>query len=553
MITFIFFGLTILLSLIVSTCLTTKQGPNVDQKKPTVVPLRNQILNWWSTFNSPFLFTGLTCETYLFGARLSGNMLSNVIGYLIVIVFLQPLIYLLEETLDSPYKYLEKRHNGHTSIRVVVALVGNFFEFLLLSLRVWSCVVILHLMFPSLSLWSFTIVFGALSLIGILHDGYKQIALIEVFQILVTILTVLAAILLTLYHHNDKTKTPADLWEIANTYGRRTFIDSKIDIQVPYTIWNQVLSSSLTRASNHALTDPNFKKIKVPATDFKSKLLVLANIPITIVFDMLFVFAGIFAFIFFYKCDPIESGQLRDRNQIGPFWIMKSLSSHLPYVTGLFFSSLICNSLKLHSKGIVTSSNSIMDDVIKPTMLKFKIKSYPSIKCLRIFLLVSNILFANALIFPKNSLMSLFFLAANSINPSIFSIILLSFYLPFMNVFGLMVTFVTTLILSAWFAVARFVFLQFNLNGLPANTFGCKDTFFNSSRINKTEANAFRVSENYFSIHTVSSLWYPLLCFLFTLVFGSLLSLIYQCIRKRLAISKSEKKLRSISDLFNLS
>jgi hypothetical protein len=74
-VTFTFFGLTILLSLLTSTRLTTTPSVTlIDQKKvknkfSDGLLLLKEMPTWWSLFNSAFLFTGITCQAHLFDAH----------------------------------------------------------------------------------------------------------------------------------------------------------------------------------------------------------------------------------------------------------------------------------------------------------------------------------------------------------------------------------------------------------------------------------------------------------------------------------------------------
>ncbi len=505
-----------------------------------------QILKSWSSFNSSMVFLGLSCETYLFGAKLAGNIIAVILGYLIALVFIQPFIYELEEKINTPYKYLEKRYINRKLTRAVVSFAGNAFNFTLMALHSYSAALLLNLLFNKVPIWGFVIIFNFISIFGSIFDGYKQYLWIELVQLFSVFIIILIAILLTFY--GNETFTTKELWNIAEIGGRTRFIDLRADLKIKYSLWNQIFSLPLPWATLHALTAPNFKKLKIINTDLKSKLLLLVNIPIMVFTNMMFIMAGILTFIFYHDCDPLLHKDLRDRNQIAPNWILNVQSRLVPFLTGILFSSLVCNCLIMHSVGITQCSNAIFKDFLNPIFVYIKI-NLKSMKIVDYFLKINlnlcNILCAFIFRFVKNSLISLFFLISNSINPCILGIILLSIYNTYANRFGAIISFIIALIICVWLAIGRLLFLRISTPEFVPTTVGCiqQNTTLiiqnNSTNHNKTLPKTGYV----FSIYSISSLWYPFLSFWFIMIFGTIFSLIYALIKRKKLDSDSQDKI----------
>lgn len=70
--------------------------------------------------------------------------------------------------------------------------------------------------------------------------GYTQSVKMVLFQFILFFVGTATAVLVTFA--GNKHKTASELWDIADQYGRRNFIDTSTDFVTRYTILSQVFS-----------------------------------------------------------------------------------------------------------------------------------------------------------------------------------------------------------------------------------------------------------------------------------------------------------------------
>ncbi|CAF1039861.1 unnamed protein product, partial [Brachionus calyciflorus] len=481
-----------------------------------------QILSSWSTTISSFFFAGNILETYLFGSRIFFNTLSVCIGYILAILF-QPYLYELKKHINSPYEYLETRYHHGNILRWLCTCTGGVFNFAFLTLHLWGSAIILSILIP-MPLWLSSVLIGFLSMVMGSFNGFKQFLCVNFLQVIFVLVTLIIAISLDLLL-NDHGTAPV-LLEIAGNYSRLKIIETKFDFRTKYTIWNQVFSSPISWCAFHCLLPSNFKKLRSASTSLKSKILIASNAPLVILINFLLVFSGVMTFVHFYGCDPLLIMRFDDKNQIAPFWLMQALETHAPFLTGITFSSFILSSIYQHSNGIANLRNSIYDELIKP-VFTFDQVMVERVKLSTFFLLnIMSIVCAMLFTYARNSLLSLFFLFNHSLNPPIFGVMLLSILNTKANFFGAATTFIISLIASIWLAIARIYYINYSRPEFEPNTSLCENSTFTRMNLN----NDFEENE-IFSYYSVSSLWYPLLSSSFIIIFGSILSFLYEFVK----------------------
>ena len=69
--------------------------------------------------------------------------------------------------------------------------------------------------------------------------------------------------------------------------------------------------------------------------------------------------------MYFYSCDPLTNGEIANKNQVAPYWLLSALN-RVPALGGITLASALCAGMMVHSSGMVSISNSIMDDLLQP-------------------------------------------------------------------------------------------------------------------------------------------------------------------------------------------
>ena len=524
--------------------LTEKQEQKLKKRR-----LIKMVINYCASVNAAFLLVGSLSETYYYGVRIIGNVISVVIGYIYAYFIVQPFLYSLDEDIKTPYQYFEKRYRSKLA-RSVSSLFGLFFYFCVLSLYIWASMILLTTLMPQIPLWGSSLIVGIFSIIGSTIGGFTQTTITNSVQFIILVLGLTAAITLTL---TTSVNSAQELYDFAYSNGRTVFFDLRTDITVRYTLLNQLVSLPLPWCTFYSMLIPNFKRYRSVRGKRLSKTIMISNVPLVILVNsMVMISGGFLGYVFFYGCDPLKANQIVNKNQVGPYWILMILAQKAPSVCGILFSSMICYAAIQHSIGIPICASTLFDETIRPLILcKIKLKEalVKKIKlALTVLLGLLSILFSISFQYAKNTMLSLFFLFNNSTNSPILGFFLLAAFNPYANAFGAITAFVSNLAINYWLGLGALVFSSLKSQEFPTDTSLCEIRNYNmnyssfdytnyySMTPNSTSAaNQIYYPENpvLFYLYSIASIWYCLFSVLYTFLMGSLFSLIYSLVKTR--------------------
>lgn len=538
-------------------------APEMSEEKKDKIKRRKlikTIINYCVSFNSAFLIVGSLSESYLYGVRMTINIVSVTIGYIYAFFIVQPFMYSLDDGIKTPYQYFEKRYRTPLA-RSISSFVGMIFYFCFLTLYLWGSTVLLSTLVPQIPYWLSSIIIGVYSVIGSTIGGFTQTTITNVTQFLILISGLIAAIVITVQSSKNSFQ---ELWHFAELNNRTTFFDLRVDLRIRYKMLNQVTSLPIPWCAIHALLLPNFMRYRSVKGVRKSRYLMISNFPFMFFVNMLILMAGgILCFLYFYGCDPLKAKKIPNKNGAGPYWLYLVLSKHAPSYCGILFSSIICYSVVQHSMGMALCSHTIFEETLNPLIsLKVKISEAVS-KKIKLFITVSlgigSILLAISMEFAKNTMLALFFLFNNSTNSPILGLFLLSAFNPYANGFGALTGFVSNLCINYWLGSGSLIFSNLKKQEFAYDTNLCQvknhNTNFSSfdfnlhaaAMINNTmfqdviplptlkNETVHYYPENpvLFYLYSIAPIWYCLFSVLYTFSMGSLLSLIYSLVKTR--------------------
>lgn len=140
--------------------------------------------------------------------------------------------------------------------------------------------------------------------------------------------------------------------------------------------------------------------------------------------NFMFFFSGICAYMFYFDCDPVYSGQVANKNQIATKWFIDSISSYIPSLSGIGLSCLFSFSIYQQSTLLSACSKTLVNDVIAQVYLNQKHSEILK-KALIIILAALGIAFSALFTKAKNSILSLFFFFNNTFNSPILGLFFL--------------------------------------------------------------------------------------------------------------------------------
>lgn len=186
------------------------------------------VIDYSITFNSSFLIVGGLSESYLYGVRMLGNILSVCIGHVYALLVIYPFMYSLSDECRTPYHYLKLRYR-HPAIKLACLLVGLFYYFSFLSLYLWGCAAILNLLMPEIDLQTANFILGVFSIFGTLLGGFLQSSAANLVQFVVVFLGIVLGMRLTL-DNSEAFNTIDKMWTFATEHNRTTVFDRNVDI-----------------------------------------------------------------------------------------------------------------------------------------------------------------------------------------------------------------------------------------------------------------------------------------------------------------------------------
>lgn len=526
----------------------SKNKPEIHFKKKQKKHLIKSIINYSISFNSSFLVAGSLSETYLHGVRIAGNIISIFVGQMYSYFIIHPFMYSLRDQIESPYDYLEKRYNKRY-IKSLSSMLGMLFYFIFLSLYLWGCTAMIQIIYPDLSLSLINAIIGIYSIIGTLFGGLIQSTKINVFQFFILCIGLLTAMQITLF--KNRNVSLMQLWSLAEMNQRTTFFDTNTDLYTHYTILNQALSLPMAWCSKLGLFFVDFSRYKSIESKKKSKILFLSNIPVMVFLNLILIIAGGFVcFLYFFGCDPLMRKQIKNKNQIGVYWLHLVLSRNLPSFSGILFASIIYYSIIQHSLGMNSCTKSIINETLGPYIIdRFKIKEKFKTLIKKFFLVcmgIMSLLISQAFQYGKKTMLSYFFMFNNLINSPLLGLFLLSMFIPYANHVGAAVAFVLNLLINFWFG-SSLMFNQTKPQEFVRNTVLCAKSsnrfLYNISRLqslntkfllenqDSEEQLNFNSNDKFLhSIYSITPIWYGLFSVIFIVFFGTLFSLIYSLI-----------------------
>ena len=241
-----------------------------------------------------------------------------------------------------------------------------------------------------------------------------------------------------------------------------------------------------------------------------------------------FWFSGICAFLFFYGCDPVYSGQLMNKNQVSTKWFIDSITTYVCGLSGISLSCLFSFSIYQLSLSLSACSKTLQNDVLLNKCVE---KYGTKVKKILYFLIIGlSSAFSFLLSYSKSSILSLFFFFNKTFNSPILGLFLLSVINPYANSFGATLSFVLCIFFEIWCSTLTFFSSTLKYaETTPPNLDNCSQPV--KYRFNETVYQSNPRDSILLYLVSISSLWFCLVSVVFIIVFGSLFSVLYSLVR----------------------
>ncbi|CAL1546439.1 unnamed protein product [Lymnaea stagnalis] len=359
---FIVFGLTVVISIAIGIYYALSGGRQkttaeflVGGRTMSFLPVAVSLL---VSFESSIMMLGLPAETYVYGIQYLMGSVGLVTAMLLNVHIVVPMLHPLKIT--SAYEYLELRFQSR-AVRYLGTIMGMLTYTWYMGIVLFGPAVALEAVtdFP---LWSSIFVISFVSVIYTSIGGLKAVVWTDVFQAVI----MLAGVLAILIKGTSDVGGPKKVWDIAERGGRFNFFNFDPDPRTRHTFWC-LFSGAAIRGFSLGFNQSTVQRISSTRTLAEAKRMLTIVAPCLVFSLFLAQYEGIVAFSYYTvkRCDPFESKQINDPNQIIPYFVM-DIFEGLPGMPGLFLASLFSASLSTLSSGLSSLSALLWADIVQP-------------------------------------------------------------------------------------------------------------------------------------------------------------------------------------------
>ncbi|BFZ06708.1 hypothetical protein BsWGS_09747 [Bradybaena similaris] len=312
------------------------------------------------SFESSIMMLGIPAEAYVYGIQIIFSSLGFLVSNLLSIHIVVPLLHPLKIT--SAYEYLELRFRSRW-VRLVGTLMGMLTYIWYMGIVLFGPAVALEAVtdFP---LWSSIFIIELVAVIYTAFGGLKAVIWTDVFQAFV----MFAGIFAILIKGTIDSGGPKAVWDTASGGGRLDFFNFDPDPRTRHTFWN-LFVGAIFRGFGLGFNQSTVQRISSTKTVSEAKRMLFIVAPCFTISLLISAYEGTVAYAYYQtkRCDPFESKQIKDPNQIVPYMVM-DIFEFLPGMPGLFLASLFSASLSTLSSGLSSLSALFWADVAQPIL-----------------------------------------------------------------------------------------------------------------------------------------------------------------------------------------
>lgn len=467
-----------------------------------------------ASFMSAVSILSGTSEAYVFGTHFFLTNIGHITGTIVSLAFIIPTFYKLKSV--SVYKYLELRFGYAT--RICTSLAFMFQMLLYMGITLVAPAVSLQQIISDISSEMSIILCGLICVFYAFLGGMKAIIITDVFQSLL----MFGAIISVIYAGCEQVGGFFQIWEIAENHQRIDFFNISLDPTVRHS-WLSVFIGGLFTAL--VLNGINQTQVQRYLTMKNYKSVVMASLSsacIITILSLLICFSGLSIFAVYYKCDPIKSKKISKAEELLPYFVVNKFGgSGLSglFVSGIFSASLSTISPLLNSLAAVT-----LEDYIKPffancTRIQMKTTNSFITQILTLFYGISCILLS-LMALKITSLLQAAFTVFNVVGGPMLGVFILGMFTTVANQKGAIIGFVVGMASTSFLCLGQ---PRPKPQPLPTWTDGC-DTLNDIG--NHTSVNSIMSAVEYPYIYRISYMYYGLIGFTITFIFGYLLSIL---------------------------
>lgn len=297
-----------------------------------------------ASFISAVLILGTPAEMYMAGTLYMIYIIGACIGCILASLCFVPLMYPLK--LTSSYEYLERRFQAR-SVKVIATGMCIVQQILYMGIASYAPSTALSAV-SELPEGATILIVGVVATVYTCLGGIKAVVWSDVFQAGVMV----AGLLSIVIQGTVMVGGIQHVWEVNKKWGRIRFDEFHLNPTIRHTFWNLLCGAAIGWMAIFGISQASVQRYSALPTLKKARYAILLNIVIVSMIMFLTCLAGITVFAYYATkgCDPLSSHQIKNANQIIPFFVVEVLG--YPGLPGLFIAALFSGALSSVSSSL---------------------------------------------------------------------------------------------------------------------------------------------------------------------------------------------------------
>ncbi|CAK8694692.1 unnamed protein product [Clavelina lepadiformis] len=339
------------------------------------------------------------------------------------------------------------------------------------------------------------------------------------------------------------------MWDALERGGRMNIFDLNMDPTLQRTFWTCIVGLSFGKIEISCCTQASGQRFLSCKSVKEARIASGVSACITVIITVTAVLTGCAAYAYYENCDPLKYGRITKKDQLVAV-LISDVFSDIPGMTGLFVSAAFSGTLSTISSGINALSALVLEDFVipwKPRLNDKKKVVIGKVTALITGCLVAIMAFATQCF--GGTVVSILFTIYGCFFGPILAVFTLGIFFPWTNVVGVFTGQLAASLFMIWMGVSSVIYGKpaDKLRQLPTTTQGCPvnamnyttiDPYFNATGLeqfalwNDSTTDTMTINDQdqkpalFYSLWSLSFLYYDLMGFFLTMVISLLVSFV---------------------------
>ncbi|KAE9555537.1 hypothetical protein FO519_001208 [Halicephalobus sp. NKZ332] len=335
---------------------TAKEEYMMGGRKLPRLPVALSLL---TTFLSGILMLAIPAEMFQRGAHIWLNMIIGVASFLLAAVFFLPVFYKMK--MNCLHEYFIHRYNSKL-LRQTFSVISLFSTVFYMAVVIYAPSVALSNVL-NINKWILILGFGLTTTGYTTIGGLKAVVWTDSLQAILMYAGVVAVIVKGLTH--ERVGGLGRVFEIASDTGRiEDAFRFNPTIAQYNSFWIDIIGGTISWLSNFGVNQLSVQRYSsLPSLEHGQSIIYYLLVPFTILCSIV-CFVGFIALAYFYNCNPLETGEINDQDQLIMKFALEVLSS-TPGLFGLYIACIMAATLSTLSSGINSAAAALYEDFVQ--------------------------------------------------------------------------------------------------------------------------------------------------------------------------------------------